>query len=89
MQTKKMEKNPSAQATCSAKQFTHPKKVIYTTLESLERDLCNVTQGKPSKERVSERMWPYGIRIGRHSMVMAIPVQVSIKQLGGVEVTGI
>lgn len=49
-----MKKNPISQATVvpameQAKLFTQ-KKVTGTTLGSLERDLCNITLGKSSKE---------------------------------------
>jgi hypothetical protein len=49
-----MKKNPISQATVvaameQAKLFTQ-KKVTRTTLGSLERDLCNITLGKSSKE---------------------------------------
>jgi len=89
-----MKKNPISQATVvpvmeQAKLFTQ-KKVTGTTLGSLERDLCNITLGKSSKEgevlgsereRERERACVCGIRIGS--------ILVLGKQLGGVEVAWI
>lgn len=87
-----MKKNPISQATVvpameQAKLFTQ-KKVTGTTLGSLERDLCNITLGKSSKEgevqgseRERERACVCGIRIGS--------ILVLGKQLRGVEVAWI